>query len=46
MELDFTEFEANERSLWITLVVLVGMALLGALGWFITPDGQVLDWTE
>ena len=49
MEIDFSDLSLNfhgERGLWIGLAVTLTALLLGILGWYITPEGQVLTPTE
>ena len=47
MELDFSDLKFEQTGmLWITLGVIVALLLFGVLGWYITPQGQVLSWTE
>lgn len=46
MEIDFSDLKLSGMSAWITSVALLAAILLGVLGWFVLPDGQVLTWTE
>jgi len=46
MEVDFSEIKLSERNMWITLIVLILIALTGFLGWHVTPEDRILSWTE
>ena len=46
MEIDFSEVQIRERGTVIATGLIVIALLLGLLGWYITPGGQVLTWTE
>ena len=46
MEIDFSEVQIRERGTVIATGLIVITLLLGLLGWYITPGGQVLTWTE
>ena len=46
MEIDFTDLKLSGNGTWVTIAGLLAAILLGALGWFVLPDGKVLSWTE
>ena len=46
MELDFTDLKLWNNSAWLAVAGLLAAVLLGVLGWFVLPDGEVLSWTE
>ena len=47
MELDLSDLHINPQSgVWITLAAVLGVLLVGLLGWFVSPDGQLLTPTE
>ena len=48
MELDFTELKLSgtNHAAWISAIGLLIAVLLGVLGWFVLPGGDVLTWTE
>ena len=46
MEIDFTDLKRSGKTNWITAVALLAAILLGLLGWFVLPEGNLLTWTE
>ena len=46
MEIDVTELDWPARRLWIGAAIAGLVLLLGLLGWWLTPQGQLLTWNE
>ena len=46
MEIDFSDLQIKRQGVLITGIVIAAAFLLGLLGWYLTPQGQVLTWTE
>jgi hypothetical protein len=46
MEIDFSDVKFQRQGFLIVGVVILAALLMGILGWYLTPQGQVLTWTE
>jgi hypothetical protein len=46
MEIDLSACKVQKRSGLVVIAILISLVGLGLLGWYITPDGKVLTWTE
>lgn len=46
MEIDFSDIKFEQQGIFIATGLIVVALLLGLLGWYTTPGGQVLTWTE